>query len=58
MTKKIPCILVGNTSSGYLGAPVNYPSISEAIKAAEVWFAWRIFDKNGNLIRRGFGAGC
>lgn len=54
--KAIPCTLICNTSLGYTSIPQNFPSISSAVKYAKesFYFAYRIFDIKGNLLKRGY----
>ena len=55
--KPIPCKLVMNTSYGYVCAPVEFGSINQAVKYARSYtgaFAWRLFNLEGKLIKRGF----
>ena len=55
--KAIPCKLIVNTSYGYCFTPQEFSSINAAVRYARedaVGFAWRLFDQNGKLIKRGF----
>ena len=55
--RAIRCKLIVNTSNGYCCAPREFDSINAAVRYARedaVGFAWRLFDLNGKLIRRGF----
>ena len=55
--KAIPCNLIINSRRGYQYAPKDFPSINSAVKYARKFkggSAWRLYDSNGTLIRRGF----
>ncbi len=54
--KKIPCVLIVNApKTGHIFTPQECESIAEAERKAEVWgFPYRIFDKNGKLIKKGW----
>lgn len=55
--KPIPCKLVINSSRGYIFAPMEFPSIKQALEYARSdngGFAWRLFNLEGKLIRNGF----
>lgn len=55
--KAIPCKLVINSSRGYIFTPIEFPSVNKALEYARSdngGFAWRLFDLDGNLIKRGF----
>jgi hypothetical protein len=55
--KSIPCKVIVNTSYGYCFAPRNFDSINKAVKWARedsAGFAWRLFNLEGKLIKRGF----
>lgn len=55
MAKGKKCVVVGNTAWGYCSTPKTCNSIAEAVREGKMWFAYRIFDTCGNLIKRGFG---
>ena len=56
--KAIPCKLFINSSRGFVFAPMEFPSVRQAVKYARreyaAGFAWRLFSMDGRLIRRGF----
>ena len=54
--KRIKYTLIINCKNGYCLAPVECGSISEAVKKGNegIGFAYRIFDMDGKIIRRGF----
>lgn len=55
--KGIPCKLVINSCWGYIFAPMEFPSINQAVKYGRTFgrgFAWRLFDLDGSLIQRGY----
>lgn len=54
--KPIKCRLIVNTKFGYCSNPTIHNSISEAVRYAKnsFYFAYRIFDMKGNLIKSGF----
>ena len=55
--KSIPCTVIVNSARGYIFAPRNFDSINQAVKWARheaMGFAWRLFDRQGNLLKRGF----
>lgn len=54
--KPIKCRLIVNTKFGYCSTPTIHSSISEAVRYAKdsFYFAYRIFDMKGNLIKSGF----
>lgn len=54
--KATACTLLVNTCSGYCLTPSHHDSISAAVRVAKEipGFAYRIFDKKGKLIKRGF----
>ena len=55
--RPIPCKLVINSSRGYIFAPMEFPSINQAVRYGRTFgcgFAWRVFSREGELIRRGF----
>lgn len=55
--KMKPCVFYGNSASGRVSEPIKFPSISEAVKYGKesFWFAWRVYNEAGKLIRRGYG---
>jgi len=55
MAKGKKCVVIGNTAWGYTSTPKTCNSIAEAVREGKMWFAYRIFDTCGNLIKRGFG---
>lgn len=55
--KPIPCKLVINSSRGYIFTPIEFPSVKQALEYARSdngGFAWRLFNLDGKLIKRGF----
>lgn len=55
--RPIPCKLVINSCRGYIFAPMEFPSINQAVRYGRTFgcgFAWRLFNLEGVLIRRGF----
>ena len=55
--KPIPCVLIVNSSRGRIYAPLNFPSIRQAVEYARSdngGFAWRLFNQEGRLIRQGY----
>lgn len=50
------CTLYLNTANGNIAEPIEFSSISKAVEYAKdsCYFAYRIFDENGKIIRRGF----
>lgn len=55
--KSIPCKLVINSSRGYIFAPIEFPSIRQALEYARSdngGFAWRLFNLEGKLIKQGY----
>lgn len=52
-----PCKLVINSSRGYIFAPMEFPSINQAVRYGRTFgcgFAWRLFTLDGKLNKRGF----
>ena len=49
------CKLIVNSASGYCFTPIECKSIKEAIEEGKssCGFAYRIFDTNGKLIKKG-----
>ncbi len=56
MRKPIPCTIIFNgPADGYIFAPIDCKSISSAMRLAEEWgFPFRLYDRNGKLLRRGW----
>lgn len=55
MGKSIPCTVVCNTKYGYCMTPKECKSIREALRYAKnMGMAYRIIDKEGNVIRAGW----
>ena len=55
--KAIPCKLIVNNSYGYCYSPMEFNSINAAVNYARhdtTGFAWRLFNMDGKLIKRGF----
>ena len=55
--KPIPCVLIVNSSRGYIYTPRQFPSIKQALEYARSdngGFAWRLFNLEGKLIKSGF----
>lgn len=54
--KAISCTLIINTRNGYCMTPSHHDSIKAAVSAAKesFGFAYRIFNKKGQVIKRGF----
>lgn len=54
--KAIPCTLIVNTCNGYCLTPEHHNSVRAAVNAAKEspGFAYRIFDKEKNLVKKGF----
>jgi hypothetical protein len=54
--KPIPCTIIINTRLGYCLTPVKFPSIRQAYQVGKDFcgFAFRIYDRQGKLVRRGF----
>ena len=55
--KPIPCKLVINSFRGYIFTPIEFPSVNKALEYARSdngGFAWRLFNQEGKLIKRGF----
>ena len=55
--KPIPCRLIINSPRGYIFAPIEFQSVNQAVKYARSdvgGFAWRLFNLEGKLIKRGF----
>lgn len=50
------CTLYLNTANGNIAEPIEFSSISKAVEYAKgsCYFAYRIFDENGKIIKRGF----
>lgn len=50
------CTLVVNTKNGYCFTPTSHNSINDAVKCGKssFGFAYRIFDENNKLIKRGY----
>lgn len=55
--KSIPCRLIINTRWGHCCTPMDFPSITAAVRYARGGnggFAYRVVSVDGKLIRRGF----
>ena len=55
--KPTPCKLLINNRWGYVYAPVEFPSVNQAVKYGREFrggCAWRLFDMDGKFLKRGF----
>lgn len=55
--KAIPCKLVINSRRGYVYAPIEFPSVNQAVRYGREFtggFAWRLYTLDDKLIKRGF----